>query len=206
MLRYLGFPTVRARADFVVCGAQGLLGLKTYILSWGLAILAALFVSLAAGWTAQAQEGAATEDAAPAESEEAIDYATLENPVPYTDTSIKRGRTIYMRYCTECHGPDGKALIDIIADAMDLTAPIRWLNGTAPGEVFRSIKEGAGVAMPPFKMQIRRDDDLWHMVNFVQSLWPADKRPELQEDVEDTDAEEESADETSVDDSGHNGG
>jgi len=30
-------------------------------------------------------------------------------PVPYTRKSIAQGRTAFARYCTPCHGPDGKA-------------------------------------------------------------------------------------------------
>ena len=40
------------------------------------------------------------------------------------------------------------------------------------GLVFRSIRDGAGLAMPPFKTEVVAQDDLWHLVNFVRSLWP----------------------------------
>lgn len=153
-------------------------------------LLSALFAVavLLIGAVTAAQEDAPAE---PALAEDAIDYKALENPVPYTAESIKRGRTSYMRYCTECHGPDGKAQIDIIADATDLTTPKFWKHGVTPGEVYRSIRKGAGVAMPPFAMQMRREEDTWHVVNFVQSLWPADLRPELQEVAEEPETEAE---------------
>lgn len=128
----------------------------------------------------------AQEDAvAPTEqSEDTIDYKTLENPLPHTAKSIARGKLVYTRYCQECHGPDGKAEVDLIADATNLTQPKLWRNGTTEGEIFKAIKEGAGVAMPPFKLQIRNDDDMWHMVNFIQSLWPADLKPEIEPEPE----------------------
>ena len=109
------------------------------------------------------------------------DFKKLKSPVPYSKRSISRGKQIYIRYCTECHGPDGKALIDVIANATDLTSPKRWYSGTTEGEVFRSIRDGAGVSMPPYKMQFKKDEDMWHLVNFVRSLWPKDLRPELQD-------------------------
>ena len=68
---------------------------------------------------------------------------------------------------------------DIIADATDLTNTKRWFSGSTEGEVFRSIRDGAGVAMPPYKSKIRKEEDIWHLVNFVRSLWPKDQRPEL---------------------------
>ena len=67
----------------------------------------------------------------------------------------------------------GKALIEVVANATDLTDPSVWKNGTAEGLVFRSIRDGAGLAMPPFKTEVAAQDDLWHLVNFVRSLWPA---------------------------------
>lgn len=132
-----------------------------------------------------AQNGDDTEDA-----EEAIDFTTLENPVPNTAKSIARGKMVYTRYCTECHGPDGKAEVDLIADATNLTEPKLWRNGTTEGEIFKAIKHGAGVAMPPYSIQIRNDDDMWHMVNFIQSLWPEDLRPEIEEEPSESTTEE----------------
>jgi hypothetical protein len=36
--------------------------------------------------------------------------------------------------------------------------------------------------MPPYKNQIRKTEDLWHLVNFIRSLWPEAQRPKLQEE------------------------
>ena len=112
------------------------------------------------------------------DGEEVVDWKKVKSPVAYTEKSIKRGRMWYMRECTGCHGPDGKAQIDIIADATDLTNTKRWFSGHSEGEVFRSIRDGAGVAMPPYASKIRKEEDIWHLVNFVRSLWPKDQRPE----------------------------
>ena len=35
----------------------------------------------------------------------------LKSPVPFSTTSIARGRTLFLRDCKECHGADGKGLI-----------------------------------------------------------------------------------------------
>jgi cbb3-type cytochrome c oxidase subunit III len=105
-----------------------------------------------------------------------------ENPIPYTRKSIKQGHSVFVRYCTSCHGNDGKATVDVVADATDLTAPKTWKNGTSEREIFKSIREGRGSSMPAFKSQIAQEDDLWHLVNFIMSLWPEDVRPPLQND------------------------
>lgn len=131
-----------------------------------------------------AQEESEEESAGKEESTEDVDFTKLKSPVPHTRKSIKRGKSTYIRMCADCHGPDGKALLDIVADATDLTNPKRWYSGTTEGEIFRSIRDGAGETMPPFKDQLRKEEDMWHMVNFIRSLWPKDVRPQIQEETE----------------------
>lgn len=106
----------------------------------------------------------------------------LKNPVGYSRKSIAQGKSVFSRYCTSCHGPDGKSEVDVVADATDLTSPKAWKNGTTDGEIFRSIRDGQGASMPSFRTQIRKEEDLWHLVNFVRSLWPAETRPPLEDD------------------------
>lgn len=119
---------------------------------------------------------------APAPEAKKVDFKKLKSPVPYTKKSIKRGKLWFTRECTGCHGPDGKAQIDIIADATDLTNTKRWYSGYKEGEIFRSIRDGAGIAMPPYKSKIRKEEDIWHLVNFIRSLWPKGQQPKLVED------------------------
>ena len=103
---------------------------------------------------------------------------SLKSPIPTTSDSIGRGKRLYQTHgCANCHGSDGKALVEVVANATDLTDPSVWKNGTDEGLVFRSIRDGAGLAMPPFKAEVTAAEDLWHLVNFVRSLWPDDKRP-----------------------------
>ena len=105
----------------------------------------------------------------------------LKSPVPYNKASIARGRILFIRDCTECHGNDGKSLVDVVANATDLTEPKAWTSGTSEGEIFRSIRDGAGDAMPPFKAQIEKEKDLWQLVHYIRSLWPEAVRPKSQE-------------------------
>lgn len=101
------------------------------------------------------------------------------NPVAYNEASIAQGAQLYQQYCTECHGKDGRAQMDVISDATDLTFPEDYYNGNTPQDIFRSIKEGAGVAMPPWAMQIKDDNDIWNLVNFIRSLWSDQQRSEF---------------------------
>jgi mono/diheme cytochrome c family protein len=101
----------------------------------------------------------------------------LKSPVPFSKASIARGKILYLRACTECHGADGKSLVDVVANATDLTNPKAWKSGTSDGEIFRSIRDGAGEAMPPFADKVSKEEDLWHMANYLRSLWPESARP-----------------------------
>jgi mono/diheme cytochrome c family protein len=107
----------------------------------------------------------------------------LKNPVPFTKKSISQGRDTFLRNCVGCHGDNGKAQIDVVANATDLTDPKAYQDGTSDGEIFRSIRDGAGASMPSFKSQIDKEDDLWNLVNFIHSLWPADAQPPLEKET-----------------------
>jgi mono/diheme cytochrome c family protein len=110
------------------------------------------------------------------------DAQKLKSPVAYTKKSIARGRVIFMQNCTSCHGENGKAEGSLVADATDLTSPPLYKSGTSEGEIFHSIRDGAGDQMPAFKSQIDSETDIWNLVNFVRSLWPESARPAVQED------------------------
>jgi mono/diheme cytochrome c family protein len=111
----------------------------------------------------------------------AAEAAALKNPIPFSNASIAAGKQLYVFHnCSACHGTDGKALVDVVANATDLTSPNLYDHGTKEGEIFKSIRDGAASAMPPYKGKITKDADIWNLVNFVQSLWPDDKQPKKQ--------------------------
>ncbi len=109
------------------------------------------------------------------------DAQKLKSPVAYTKKSVDRGRAIFMQNCTSCHGENGKAEGSLIADATDLTTPTLYKSGTTEGEIFHSIRDGAGDQMPAFKSQLGGEADIWNLVNFIRSLWPESQRPPLQD-------------------------
>jgi mono/diheme cytochrome c family protein len=129
---------------------------------------------LAAALILSAQEGKLSADAA----------KKLKNPIPFTKKSISQGRDTFLRNCVGCHGDNGKAQIDVVANATDLTDPKAFRDGTSDGEIFRSIRDGAGASMPSFKSEIEKEDDLWRLVNFIHSLWPLESQPPLQQEKE----------------------
>jgi len=132
----------------------------------GLAIFGVVFVTLA--------------DAPAKLSRE--DAQKMKSPVAHSKKSIDRGRAVFLQNCTSCHGENGKAEGSLIADATDLTTPSLYKSGASEGEIFRSIRDGAGDQMPAFKSQLASETDIWNLVNFIRSLWPESMRPPLQDD------------------------
>jgi mono/diheme cytochrome c family protein len=110
------------------------------------------------------------------------DARKLVNPVLFTKRSIDQGHATFQQNCIGCHGENGKAATAIIAAATDLTSPKLYKNGTSDGEIFRSIHDGAGDQMPPFKYQGLSDVEIWQLVSFIHSLWPEPMRPVRQDD------------------------
>jgi mono/diheme cytochrome c family protein len=105
------------------------------------------------------------------------DAQKLKSPVANSKRSIARGRVIFMQNCTSCHGENGKAEGSLVADATDLTSPQLYKSGSSEGEIFHSVRDGAGDQMPAFKSQIDSETDIWNLVNFIRSLWPDSMRP-----------------------------
>lgn len=131
--------------------------------------LSALPSALPAATAAEEPEGTAAE--------------VSNNPIPVTEASIARGRTLYLRRCQTCHGYDGRALENIDFEATDLTTPSRWRFGTREGDIFRTTHDGAAEEMPPFRSQMT-DEEIWHVVNYVRSLWPEEERAKVDGDEE----------------------
>lgn len=102
------------------------------------------------------------------------------SPVPYSEESVALGAQLFQQRCTECHGEDGRAQVDVISDATDLTWPEDYYSGSASGEIFKSISKGAGVAMPAFGGQLG-EEEIWHLVNFIRSLWTEEQRETFKE-------------------------
>jgi mono/diheme cytochrome c family protein len=97
---------------------------------------------------------------------------TRKNPVPDTPEALRKGRALYERHCTVCHGLQGKGDGPAGAEARDLTDPAVQQRLT-DGEIFWKIGKGREkedeMAMPAFARQIGAQDR-WKLVRFVRSL------------------------------------
>ena len=100
----------------------------------------------------------------------ALPTLAQERP-PEDAAAIERGAQLFQQYCTECHGRDGRAQLDVISDATDLTQPTYYYSGSSDQEVYNSIANGAGVAMPAWRAQLGSDAAVWDLVYYVKTLW-----------------------------------
>ena len=98
------------------------------------------------------------------------------DPLAFSKAAAARGKSYYLINCQQCHDADGRALASIDFIAADLTTPDTWYYGATPLHVFRSIKFGAGLEMPPFKDSLE-DETIWQIVAHVLNIGPKDSRP-----------------------------
>jgi len=96
--------------------------------------------------------------------------AVKQNTVKPTEESLAKGKKFYTIDCAMCHGEKGDGKGDMASDmknVTDFTKPDA-LKARADGELFHIIRNGKG-DMPP-EGDRAKDDDIWHLVNYVRSL------------------------------------
>lgn len=95
--------------------------------------------------------------------------AARHNPIESTITSIDAGANLYKQNCMSCHGAnaDGKGMAGKMLQPKP--ANLRVMAGTHPdGDFAYKIRQGRG-AMPAWKNALN-DHQVWHLVNYIQSL------------------------------------
>lgn len=101
----------------------------------------------------------------------AVDRART-NPVPDSPEALAKGRAVFQRHCTACHGPGGKGDGPASTEARDLTDPAVQSRLT-DGEIFWKIgtgrKKDDEMAMPAFARRIGVQDR-WKLVRYLRSL------------------------------------
>lgn len=106
--------------------------------------------------------------------------AHRKNPTSNTPESIQRGKDLYTKHCTLCHGSeglgDGPAAKGLKQKPSNLVA----MSGMhQDGDVAWKVAEGRG-AMPGWKERLT-DEQIWDLVNFIQSLKATDEKHQVQE-------------------------
>jgi mono/diheme cytochrome c family protein len=98
--------------------------------------------------------------------------AHAQEEVKYSVDSVSQGQRLFAMNCTSCHGNDGKATVNFVADATNLTDPTQWREGNTRAHAFSAIKGGQAVDMPAFEWILDSEEEIWHLTNFIISLWP----------------------------------
>jgi mono/diheme cytochrome c family protein len=92
------------------------------------------------------------------------------NPVKPTQESLNKGKKTYVIDCAMCHGDKGDGKGDMASDmknVTDFTNPDTLKNRT-DGDLFYTIRHGKG-DMPP-EGDRAKDDEIWHLVNYVRAF------------------------------------
>ena len=74
---------------------------------------------------------------------------------------------LFNRYCIRCHGVDGRGVWDI-PGVPDFTNA-RWQACHSDGQLVRSILEGRGSCMPPFRGTLALDE-AWAMSRYLRHV------------------------------------
>jgi mono/diheme cytochrome c family protein len=112
-----------------------------------------------------------TKDQPQAEFKIPPEASAKPNPVKPNPDSIARGKKLYGYDCAMCHGKDGDGKGDMASDfksVTDFTKP-ESLKGRSDGDLFYITRNGKGQDMPP-EGDRAKDDDIWHLVNYVRSF------------------------------------
>lgn len=92
------------------------------------------------------------------------------NPVPYEASSIERGRTIFLKNCVACHGPeghgDGPVASKLTPKPPDLVAKMPGHH--SDGDLAWKIENGRG-PMPGWKDTLSANE-IWDLTNYIKSL------------------------------------
>ena len=105
-----------------------------------------------------------------------MEQETLENPVPANLASLKNGEILYQRYCSTCHGPEGKG-DGLVAGPPFGTGPfglVLPVGGPASvakvfsdGHIFTTMTLGRG-RMPSYRRIL--PEHRWDIVNYIRDL------------------------------------
>jgi len=94
---------------------------------------------------------------------------SVVNPIDAVHHSINKGRDVFVKNCVTCHGEnaDGKG---VLAKSLNPkpTNLVLMSSMHTDGDFKYKIDTGRG-AMPPWK-DVLNENDIWHLVNYIQSL------------------------------------
>lgn len=97
------------------------------------------------------------------------DKQNTQNPIAFSNESMKAGKAAYMINCKSCHGDPTKnnVLAALVPTPTDLGKQ-DFLDKNSDGSLFYKITEGKAT-MPQFG-SILSEEDRWNVVNYIRSF------------------------------------
>lgn len=110
-----------------------------------------------------------------------------ENPAPVREPDVREEVLgTVSRAIAEAHGLSpgaetqgawgdqtlgGTGGFDPLPGATNLADPTTYSYGTSEEDVFNSIANGTGAAMPGWRAELGSDEAIWDLVSYIRSLW-----------------------------------
>lgn len=105
-------------------------------------------------------------------------YTNLVSPLPKTRATVERGRAVYEKNCTSCHGEagagDGPAARALVPHPAYLALLSQMPIAQWDSFMYWTVAEGGkpvGSAMPAFKATLSKDDT-WAVIAYIQAHLP----------------------------------
>ncbi|HIM95230.1 MAG TPA: cytochrome c [Gammaproteobacteria bacterium] len=91
------------------------------------------------------------------------------NPVSANMHSVNQGEQIFQKNCISCHGKSARGDGPLAKTLTPKPTNLRMMSGMhADGDFAWKISNGRG-AMPAWKEMLKQEQ-IWHVVNYIQSL------------------------------------
>jgi mono/diheme cytochrome c family protein len=105
-----------------------------------------------------------------------VDQEALPNPVPASLESVRGGEALFRRYCTTCHGPEGRANGPVAGPpfgtgpfgvVIPIGGEFSLAGSFSDGHIYTTITMGRG-RMPSYKRI--PVNGRWDLINYIRVL------------------------------------
>ena len=105
-------------------------------------------------------------------------YASMKNPLPRTQATLEKGKSVYTASCASCHGEQGLGDGEAGRNLSPPPGNLAWLSDMPMAQwdafIYWTIAEGGsqfGTAMPAFRGVLSKDET-WAVIAYIQAHLP----------------------------------